>query len=266
MTQNIDISTKQLLKTGRLKKTGGTYLMVLLNEKDIPQMLALQDVALDALTPQEQTFLHHKTPEDLKKHFKYANNMVLGIVHNGQLVAQSMIVNPTPSHPNSGMSDLKLDVRPEKISTIMGVIVDPAYRGNKLMTVMVDEWLASAKADGRTHALAEVTVENHHSWSVFMKEGLQIKGIGHDDSDNSDVYNMHAFVSHLIKKRARGDFNKVARKTVKCGMNQLLPQKSLLRQGYVGVGFDASNQNIETPSKVGAGSMPYASGSVRCWT
>ena len=258
MNRDINLSKKHILKTGGLKKTGGTYLLVLLDAKDIPQMMALQDVALAALTPEEQTYLHHKTPEQLERHFKYANNLVLGIVHNGQLVAQSMIVNPTPFHPNTGMSDLHLDARPEKMSIIQGVIVDPAYRGNKLMTVMVDEWLASAKADGRTHAVAEVTVENHHSWSVFMKEGLQIHSIGNDDSDHSKVYNMHAPVAQLIKKRARGDFNAAARKTVSCAMTQLRPQQALLRQGYVGVSFDAANKEItfQAPRKKSRGHKP----------
>lgn len=244
MNRDIDISKRHILKTGGLKKTGGTYLLVLLGVEDIPQMLGLQEVAFAALTPQEQTFLHHKTADQIERHFKYPNNLVLGVVHDGQLVAQSMIVNPTPFHPNTGMSDLKLDARPEKISVIQAVIVDPAYRGNKLMTVMVDEWLASAKADGRTHAVAEVTVENHHSWSVFMKEGLQIHSIGHDDEDNSSVYNMHASVSHLIRKRARGDFNTAAKKTIHCSMTQLRPQQALLNKGYVGVSFDAANKNI----------------------
>ena len=92
--------------------------------------------------------------------------------------------------------------------------------------------------------VAEVTVENYHSWSVFMKEGLHIHSIGHDDSDNSDVYNMHAFVSHLIKKRARPVFNKAAHKSANVNVKQLLPQKLLLNKGYIGVSFNAANQSI----------------------
>ncbi|TAL39284.1 MAG: GNAT family N-acetyltransferase [Alphaproteobacteria bacterium] len=244
MNQDINISTNKILKTGPMKKSGGQYALVLLQPKDIPQMMGLQDVAFAALTPEQQTYLHHKTPEFLNKHFAHGN-IVLGVVADGKLVAQSVVVNPTRLYPDTGMTDMKLDVEPEKITTIQGVIVDPAARGNNLMTVMVDEWLAIAKKEGRTHAVAEVTVQNHHSWSVFMKEGLQIHSIGHDGTDNSDVYNMHASVTHLINRRAKPDFNKAAApKSATCHMSQLLHQKALLRKGYVGVSFNAANQNI----------------------
>ncbi|MEZ0225220.1 MAG: GNAT family N-acetyltransferase [Alphaproteobacteria bacterium] len=244
MNQDINITTNKILQTGPMKKSAGNYALVLLQAKDIPQMLGLQDVAFAALTQDQQTYLHHKTPAFLEKHLAQGN-VILGVVADGKLVAQSVVVNPTRLNPNSGMTDMKLDVKPEKLTVIQGVIVDPVYRGNNLMTVMVDEWLALAKAEGRTHALAEVTVQNHHSWSVFMKEGLQIHSMGHDGTDNSEVYNMHASVTHLIGRRAKPDFNKAAaRKSATCHMSQLLHQKALLRKGYVGVSFNAANQNI----------------------
>lgn len=257
MNQDIDITEDQILASGTLKKGGGRWDLVTLQPKDIPQMLALQDAVFASL-PADQNFLHRKTPEFFGKHFTNSNNLVLGVVHDGKLIAQSVIVNPTWCHPETGMSDLKMDVQPHKITVIQGVIVDPAYRGNNLMTHMVDEWLASAKADRRTHAVAEVTVENFHSWSVFMKEGLQIHSIGHDDSDNSNVYNMHSQVSHLIRKRARPDFNKAARKSAIVSMKQLLPQKALLNKGYVGVSFDAANQSIafRAPRRKSGGFKP----------
>jgi ribosomal protein S18 acetylase RimI-like enzyme len=257
VNQDIDITDSIILKSGKLKKGGGRWDLVSLEPRHIPQMLALQDAVLASLPP-NQDFLHKKTPKFFDDHFKNNANLVLGIVHDGKLVAQSVIVNPTSKYPDTGMSDMKLDAQLNKVTTVMGVIVDPAYRGNNLMTFMVDEWLASAKSDGRTHAVAEVTVNNHHSWSVFMKEGLQIHSIGHDDSDNSDVYNMHASVSRLIKKRAKADFNTAAFKGANVHMNQLLPQKALLNKGYVGVSFNAANNNItfKAPRRKTAGFKP----------
>ena len=144
MNQAIDISNNQILNSGKLKKGGGRWDLVSLQGKDVPQMLALQDAVFASLPP-DQNFVHHKAPEFFDAHLKSGNNLALGIVHDGKLVAQSIIVNPTSFHPETGMSDLKLDARPEKMSIIQGVIVDPAYRGNNLMTYMVDEWLAAGK-------------------------------------------------------------------------------------------------------------------------
>lgn len=243
MNRTIDISDNKILHTAPLKKQSGEYALVLLQEKDIPQMMALQDVAFAALPPEQHCYLHHKSPEFLKKHLA-DGNIVLGAVAGGQLVAQSVVVNPSLKNPDTGMTDMPLGAQPRKMTVMQGVIVDPAYRGNNLMTAMVDEWLAHAKSQKRTHAVAEVTIENYHSWSVFMKEGLHIHSIGYDKTDNSKVYNMHASVSHLIKKRARGDFNKVARKSAVCNMNQLLPQTALLNKGYIGVSFDMASKTI----------------------
>ncbi len=260
MERTIDISTNKILKTGFLKKSGGGFSIVLLETKDIPQMMALQDVAFAALPAAQQTYLHHKSPEFLARHFRHGN-VAIGIVHDGQLIAQSVIVNPSHLRADNGMTDLKLDVRPEKVTVMQGVIVDPAFRGNNLMTYMVDEWLAIAKAQKRTHALAEVTVQNHHSWSVFMKEGLHIHSIGFDREDCSNVYNMHASVGPLIKQRAKADFNRAAKKGAMVHMTQLRAQKALLNKGYIGVSFDSASNDIsfQAPRKKRMPKGPAAS-------
>ena len=243
MNQDINITNNTVLKTSPMKKAAGNYALVLLQPKDIGAMLELQAEIFAALPPEQESYLHHKDEKFLSKHFA-SGNIALGIVHNGKLVAQSIVVNPTAANPDTGMTDPDLKIIPQKSTIIQGVVVHPNYRGNNLMTVMVDEWLAIAKSQKRTHAYSEVTVENHHSWSVFLKEGLHITGIAHDPVDNSTVYDMHASVTHLIKQRAKADFNKAATISAPCHASQLLAQKALLRKGYVGVSFNAANQNI----------------------
>lgn len=116
---------------------------------------------------------------------------------------------------------------------------------------MVDAWLDIATEHGRTHAIAEVAVGNFYSWSVFMKEGLRIDSLGVDPADGTEVYNIHAGVAPLIRKRLKASFNKAAAKhSVSCARNDLEQQKELLSEGYKGVKYDVINDNIVfRPSK-----------------
>lgn len=244
------------LKIGKLKKSGAPYTILTLDPSDIPQILKLQDQVFDSLTADEQNFLLRKDKAFFEDHFANGN-VVLGIVSEGRLIAQSVILNPTSAHPKSGMTDMALDARPDEVTVLQGVIVHPDYRGNKLMTFMVDEWLAVANAQGRKHALAEVTTENFFSWSVFMKEGLGIHSLGCDKSDGTDLYNMYAEVAPLMEKRLSGAFNSAA-EVVKVPLLDLESQKTLTEAGFLGVAFEAANQNIvfEAPKKAAKAPKP----------
>lgn len=259
MNTDIDFKTTQTLKVGTLKKTGGDFALVSLSAKNIGAILALQDIIFDSLSEKEQSFLLRKSREFFEKHFA-AGNIVLGAVHNGQLVAQSVVVNPTVQNPRTGMVDMVLDAQPWEVTIIQGVVVHPAYQGNCLMTEMVDAWLDIAEKQGRTHAIAEVAVGNYYSWSIFMKEGMHIHSMGVDPADGTELYNIHAEVAPLVKKRLQPDFNKAsARDSIKCPHADIEAQKKLLSAGHTGVRFDPVSGAIEfTPAK-----RPQPSGAKR---
>ena len=121
-----DIDRLEVLETGALKKTGDAYHLVALGEDHIDQILALEDIAFRSLGADEQHYLLRKDRAYFEKHFA-AGGTMLGIAHEGRLIAQSIVINPTAARPATGMSDMKID--------------------------------ADAGKNGRTHALAEVAVE-----------------------------------------------------------------------------------------------------------
>jgi ribosomal protein S18 acetylase RimI-like enzyme len=241
----MDMHKDKFIKTGTLKKTGGAYTLFLQTPGNINAILGLQDKVFDGLTAEEQAFLLRKNRQFFEGHF-HGDNLVLGVMHEGKLIAQSIVTNPSAASPKTGMTDMALDVPSDKVTVLQGVVVDPEYRGNSLMTIMVDAWLAIAKEQGRTTAIAEVAVDNFYSWTVFMKEGLAIQSIGTDPADGTEVYNLSAKVAPLIRKRLKGDFNKAAKKhTVDVPQADIAAQKKLLLQGYKGVDFDHANMNIK---------------------
>lgn len=232
---------------GTLRKSGHPYSMRLQTPLDIDAILALQDVVMDDLSEEEQVYVVPKDRAFFEKHFA-AGGLVLGVFCEGRLVAQSVIVNPTKENPKTGMTDMPARLSPHKVTVIQGVIVHPDLRGNRLMTVMVDAWLDIARRDGRCHAIAEVASENHFSWKVFMKEGLQLHSIGYDAEDAVHLYNMHARVNGLIKQRLKPEFNAVAPRPtpagIACDARDLSRQKDLLKKGFRGIATQDHGRSI----------------------
>lgn len=221
------------IKTGTLEKTGESYALVSLSADDIDQILALEDLAFDALPDDEKAFLLKKDRAFFENHFAQGNTM-LGILKGSCLIAQSVILNPTTAHPKTGMVDMPelTGTAPGAITVQQGVIVDPAYRGNHLMDVMVKEWLAESEKAGRTEAVSEVAVENAFSWSVYLKNGLHIESLGVDASDGTVVYNMHGHIPALSQI-----FNAAAEKKT-CAQTDLVQQIKSVRQGYKGESYN----------------------------
>ncbi|HEY6464319.1 MAG TPA: hypothetical protein VIY73_29325, partial [Polyangiaceae bacterium] len=64
-------------------------------------------------------------------------NAFLGVVSNGQLIGQAMILHPSAQYPDSGMVDMKPAGAPETLTILQAVSVLPAGRGCGLMNQMV---------------------------------------------------------------------------------------------------------------------------------
>lgn len=243
-------------KTGILIKTGQQYDIALQSCADIDAMLALQAQVMADLSAEEKSYLVPKDRSFFEKHFANGN-IVLGIKMNGMLIGQAIIVNPTNKNPKTGMTDMAWRISPKRVTVIQGVIVHPDFRGNRLMTEMVDAWLNMARIEGRRYAIAEVSAENHFSWSVFMKEGLKLHSIGYDAEDIVHLYNMQANVKQLIKARLKPTFNSAAAnhstKSVHVANADIERQKKLLRQGFKGVARHSQSGDIifDKPKKNG---------------
>lgn len=239
MTTALALQDTQVLKQGTLPKTGEDFALVALSAKNLRQILALQDLAFASLTDEEQTFLLRKDEKFFEQHFSHGGAM-LGVVHNGHLIAQSVVVNPSATHPKTGMVDMHLPAAPEKISVMQGVIVHPDYRGNKLMDEMVDAWFDQSQKNGRTEVIAEAALGNSYSWFVFMKRGMHLESIGVDPSDGTEVYNIHGQLPQLSEV-----FNKASRRgEVTVPQADAEAQKKLFAEGYKATGFTPASGNL----------------------
>ena len=234
-TGKIDLHSIEVLKTGRLKKTGEEYAVVSLSSQNIDQILALREAVYSRLDEGEKVYLAAKDRAFFEWHFAMGNE-ALGIVHANRLVAQALIVYPTADCPETGIG-MQIEEPLDTVSVLQGAIVDPAYRGNSLQGVMIDERLAMAERKGRREVYTQVALGNLPSWSVLLKKGMYIKNIGTSQYTGADVYVMHCYASSV-----RSDFNNDAVKL--CPQDYIGEQKELFATGYKGTGFDPAEKTI----------------------
>ena len=93
------------LETGTLAKSGQDYKIVELTKQQIPEILALQSKVIGDLKPEEKSFVLPKDKEFFEKHFDTGNDM-LGIIVDGKLIAQSILLYPTKENPKTGLARL----------------------------------------------------------------------------------------------------------------------------------------------------------------
>lgn len=250
MSTEFDLRHAHILKQGVLPKTGEGYALVLLGIEHIDHIVRLQEEVFEPLKNLTGMFLMERDRKYFEKHFALGNPTV-GIVHNGRLIAQSLLTLPSAAFPDTSISDMKLPSALEDVIVFNGSIVHPDYRGNGLQSVMTEARLEVALKNERRHLVSDALIENHHSWITLLKAGFNIHSIGHDPSDNTSYYNLH-LDSAPHKGQLTSAFNeKSGLKKVECHKDDIARQKKLLSLGYKGISFDSGKGSFTfaRPSK-----------------
>lgn len=241
MTQNTDTTITALKFAGApflyqntLLTTPDTFAIARLEPKHLPEIISLHQQAIAALKDDEKAFMLLKKDSFFKNHFNRAKgNSVLGIICKDVLIGEAIVLHPSDSHPDTGMTDMAPVGKPDSITVLQAVTVLPDYRKNGLMHQMVHAWLNDALMQKKHHALAEVEVHNVSSWSAFLNEGLQIASIGVDPDDGALLYNLHETLPEIMKKRLSQAFNQAAENSTTCPVNDFETQQAMLKDGYV---------------------------------
>lgn len=217
-----------LLLRGIATRNGATCVARYLTLDDLTAVMALQDVVLDDLNRHGHgNFI---VPKDAGHfgHFITHGGFMVGIFHNDLLCAQAVLGMPTPEAPDTGM-DMHLPATVEQLSVFRGVLVHPAYRGNHFMRVLGGLWLDTMRQCNRTHAVAEVAVENPYSWRVMQDMGLAIVETGIDPTDGCLLYYLHLPPEGPLAGGPASIFFRPEQ--------ELEMQAALLHNGYVGSAY-----------------------------
>tara|TARA_R110002124_G_scaffold31474_6_gene106563 strand:+ start:2577 stop:3314 length:738 start_codon:yes stop_codon:yes gene_type:complete len=232
-----------ILNMGTLCKSGQSYTVKLLDADCLDEIMGLQQKIIDSLPDDQKSFILPKSKTFFENHFKRGANTMIGIYCEGELIAQSIVLNPNAAHPETGMVDMERVDAPETLSIIEGVLVDPAYRGNRLMEEMVGHWIDYAEQIGRKHVIAEIAIDNPYSWGVFLDKGLTLHSTGTDPDDGTALYNAHESIANIRSKQLSGVFNHYAEKKI-CDADDLKAQQKLLDKGFKGVAYDRKTKKL----------------------
>jgi ribosomal protein S18 acetylase RimI-like enzyme len=188
-TIKLDADTAKIISTG-LFKTQVEYKVVELSEDHIQTMLDFQKLIVQHLKAEEEAYYLEKSESFLTAHFN-AGSKAVGIICNGDLLGQALLVHPTTAFPNNGMTDMPPITPIETVSVIQGLGVHPWARGLNMGSKLIDAWLDVAKADGRVNVIAETEQHNQYSWQLFIDHGIEIIGQATDPVDGAKLYNHH---------------------------------------------------------------------------
>lgn len=169
---------------------GDVFHIVALNKAYLQTMLIFQQVILDSLADDEKSFFLEKSAGYLTQHFNSGSKAV-GVVSHNKLLGQALITQPTDTAPDTGMTDMENLPAANTVSVIQGVGVHPSTRGMKIGDKLIAAWLDIAANDKRVNALAETDQNNKYSWSLFVKNGVDIVSEGIDPDDGTKLYNHH---------------------------------------------------------------------------
>lgn len=246
-------TSPEVLEHGFLPRTGELYAVRFLGPEFIDMIMDLQDRVYKDLKEEDKNFIVLKSREFFENHLN-GGHPIIGVISGDKVIAQSVIRIPNAKDPKTGMSDMPhlSDMPIDSITVIQGVLCDPEHRGNKLMQSMVSHWLSWAGQCGRSNAVAEIEIRNHHSWSVFLEAGLWLVSIGYDKSDGSTVYNVHqelpedGKIKYKALRKLGDEFEKAANgeSVTVVQANDLKKQKALMELGYTCRGWDKATKSM----------------------
>lgn len=239
--------TAFVLHQGTFAKTSESYEVTMQTIDNLDEITRLHQEIFDRLEEHEKPYLIERDKSYFENHFEQGH-VVVGVVHNGRLVAQALMTLPSEEYPYTGMTDMNMSSLPlEKIAVLNGAIVHPDYRGNSLQTVLTEARIKLAEMRGREHLVSEVAVNNRFSWSTLLKSGLSIHSLGTDSDDGTQLYNLHIRANDRgTVHKLRNEFNHNSRRNiVSCSQNNLEAQQILISLGYRGVANDIAGQTIQ---------------------
>jgi len=179
-----------LFKEFKLPKTGALATIEILGLQDLADVMHLQEETRAALTDDHKMFVLPQTAIYFQNLLDQRNGMMIGIRSKGKLISQMAIMGPLSVEDMIDQQKLtRNDVAFHHAQTAdiaviaKSMAVHPDYRGNELSQHMLEMALALPLTRGADHMFAQVSVENTHSWEIFLRQGFGIVAAAIDPND-----------------------------------------------------------------------------------
>jgi ribosomal protein S18 acetylase RimI-like enzyme len=226
-----------MIETGKLKRgpaesrtDGIAFEMRHLANRDLPQIMALQDMILKRLTRTD--LLEAFSREFMQSHIG-TNGLIIGTFVQHKLIAFRNVYFPdvTDREWNLGY-DIGLDAPEDlrQVANLQMICVHPAFRGNSLGRRMNAHAIAIIRQMRRhTHLCATVSPYNYWNIRILLKSGFTIRTL-------KEKYNgklRYVVYQHLTRTAD----NRESTERIPVRLTDLERQKDLFRRGFIGVGL-----------------------------
>ncbi len=161
-------------RSNRTRRRALKYTVGILNEKHLPQVMALQEVIVQNL--QQPDLLHSFSRDFMKQHME-ERGVVLGVFVQNRLIAFRNLYYPELGDKewNLGLDLGLAEEELAKVANLQLVCVHPRYRGNGLALKMNQISLGLLRQRG-THPHVCATVSPYNIWNipVLLASGFHI--------------------------------------------------------------------------------------------
>ena len=157
-----------------------------LNIEHLADVLKLQDKIIAGFHEDEKHFILKRSVEDFMNALDSETTHMVGIFDGDKLVAQSIFEFPKDNQKRD-LEEFTDDVLNSDLVIYKATLVDADYRGQGLMTKLLDYREKKAKQAGKKVAINQIAIDNPASWINALKNGMSIRKIDKDPDDGAKV-------------------------------------------------------------------------------
>jgi len=220
-----------------------------LTPKDLANLLKLQDKIIGNFAEDEQHFILKRTAEDFLKAINSDHSFVLGMydVEGKNLISQSILSLPKDDEERD-IPEYCSHYKNSDIAVFKAVMVDPDYRGNKIMGRMLKLREDIAKINKRSIAISQIAADNPSSWINALRSGMKVTKVGLDPEDDAKVVYLKKALNNdeVVKYNKNDSYNLDLSGDVHKKANIVFNKMvNLSNKGYIGLDWDKENHSIK---------------------
>lgn len=157
-----------------------------LNIEHLADVLKLQDKIIAGFHEDEKHFILKRSVEDFMRALDSESTHMVGVFDGDKLVAQSIFEFPQ-NNQKRDLEEFAGDVANSDLVIYKATLVDIDYRGQGLMSKLLDYREMKAKKAGKKVAINQIAIDNPASWINALKNGMSIRKIDKDPDDGAKV-------------------------------------------------------------------------------
>lgn len=238
--QMITLKTGQLIKHNNEVLEQDKYIMRLLTNKELGEVVKLQEYVYEQLPNKQVLYVdtYKEMIEDMRQGAK-----IIGVYNSTEeLIAYRYVGFPGESDRNLGI-DIKLPVKELcRVAHLETTVVRPDYRGNSLQSLTLQQAIPLIKDLGYKHLLCTVSPQNFFSLFNVMKNGLKVKALRKKyGSDQSGKDGLWRFILHRDMEPSTV-FK--PNQFINTKLSNIDEQLKLINNGFVGFWLDKDNKEL----------------------